>query len=415
METEVSVILITHNKYAENLLVLDTLEKQTYDFTKMEVILVDDSSTDQTISLQKYTAPFLFKYCRSTTNLGRAGAKNFGIKRAEGKIVIFLDGEVMVAPDFVANHLRHYHNGQEIAVSGNSGHCGIFTFLYPGFSEKQLRLLHSCIQNEPLTMERLARHLGLPGTQLHYFHQFYHQAARNQKLLPLLTNEDIVARRYKQLSFPIWPFFPKILRNCGNVLTGFHLAWIFFVTRNVSLRKSLFDELGPFNEEFKGWGLEDWELGYRLYKNGVTFIEDGDIISYHQEHPFSSKNRRADKMRNYAKFAVMYPEIEVCALTLNFLRKKSTYLEINRIIKDYYLLKDKFPAQFIHTENTFIKLTQQIPLLLSEGKPVARLLQHAGLEKEADEKKKLLVELEALRKTGRYSYYLGALHLLLNF
>ncbi len=412
METEVSVILITHNKYAENLLVLDTLEKQTYDSTKMEVILVDDSSTDQTISLQKYTAPFLFKYCRSTTNLGRAGAKNFGIKRAEGKIVIFLDGEVMVDPDFVANHLRHYHNGAEIAVSGNSGHCGIFSFLYPGFSETQLRLLHSCIQNEPLSMERLAGHLGLPDTQLWYFHKFYQRAKRNQKLLPLLTSEDLAARRFKQLSFPIWPFFPKIIRNCGNDLRGFHLAWIFFVTRNVSIRKNLLDAVGAFSEEFKGWGLEDWEMGYRLYKNGVKFIEDRDIISYHQEHPFSNKNRKVDKMRNYAMFTMMYPEIEVCALTLNFLRKKSTYLTINRIIKDYYLLKDKFPNQFTHTENTFIKLTQQIPLLLLQGKPVTRLMQHADLDQEAD-KKKLFGELATLRKTGKYRNYLNALYLLL--
>jgi glycosyltransferase involved in cell wall biosynthesis len=409
----VSIILISHNKYPLNLFTLYSLENQTYEQSKMEVILVDDNSTDQTAALKGYRAPFCFKYCRSSSNLGRAGAKNFGIKKAEGKIIIFLDAEVMVAPDFVANHLRHHSAEQGITVSGNLNHFRIFSVLYPGFSKKQARLLHSCIQDERILIKLLAQHPGLPSEHFLIFNKFWYYTRQNQKPVPLITKEDIATQRFKQLSFPSWHFFSPIIRRYGNDLTGFNLAWIFFITRNVSLRKSILDKIGLFNEDFKGWGSEDWELGYRLFKNGVKFIEDPDIISYHQEHPFSRKNRMDEKMLNYAKFIDMHPEIEVCALTLNFLKKRR-FLQINYIVEDYYQLKINFPNQFVHSQNAFIELTRQIPVLIAEGKPVTRLLQHTGMEKNPDKKKKLLEEIESLRRTGKYQHYLRAFDLLLS-
>ena len=196
------------------------------------------------------------------------------------------------------------------------------------------------------------------------------------------------------------------------IYPGFTCPGFFFITRNVSVRKRIFSAIGLFNEAFKGWGSEDWEFGYRLYKNGVKFIEDREIVSYHQEHPFSMSHRVSDKMRNYTKFMALHPEIEVCAVALNFLRKRR-FIQINRIIADYYRLNEELPKQFIYSQEVFIKLTQQIPLLLSEGKPVTRLWQHVGLEKEPC-RRKLLAELEALRKTGRYRHYLSAYDLLLS-
>ena len=74
-------------------------------------------------------------------------------------------------------------------------------------------------------------------------------------------------------------------------------------------------------------------------------------------------------------FMALHPEIEVCAVALNFLRKRR-FIQINRIIADYYRLNEQFSQQFIYSQEVFIKLTQQIPLLLSEGKPVTRLWQH---------------------------------------
>ena len=360
MNPEVSVILISHNKYPQNKFALYSLEKQTFDPAKMEVILVDDCSTDQTLSLRRYRAPFRFQYLRSETNLGRSGAKNLGVREAEGKIIIFLDGEVMVAPDFVAKHLRHYHTAEKIAVSGNASQYSTFSVLCPGFSKEQIKRLHSLAWHKPLLIERLSKRLWVPAEYIRDFGGFWQYARKNKRAIPLFTKEDLDDRLFKHLSFPAPYFSPQIMEKYGTRLTGFYLAWTFFITRNVSTKKSLLESVGPFNEEFKGWGSEDWELGFRLYKKGVRIIEDPEIVSYHQEHPFSQENRKEDQMLNYAKFTALHPEVEVCVVTLGILGKRD-FLENNDIIADYYDLNSKFPHKFTHSKSAFIKLTQQIP------------------------------------------------------
>jgi glycosyltransferase involved in cell wall biosynthesis len=409
---EVSIILISHNKFPQNKFALYSLEKQTFSPAKMEVILVDDCSTDQTVSLKHYTAPFRFKYLRSNTNLGRSGTKNLGVREAEGEIVIFLDGEVMVDPDFVANHWRHYHTAEKIAVSGNASQYSTFSVLCPGFSKEQIKRLHSLAWSKPFLIKRLSKRLWVSTERIMDFSEFWQYARKNKRPIPLFTKEDLDDRLFKQLSF-LAPYFPpQIMEKYGTHLTGFYLAWTFFITRNVSTRKSFLEEVGLFNEEFKGWGSEDWEMGFRLYKNSVKIIEDPEIVSYHQEHPFSKENRREDQMLNYAKFTTLHPEVEVCVVTLGILGKRG-FLENNEIVADYYHLNNDFPHKFTYSKNAFIKLTQQIPLLMGEGKQVARLWQQAGLENEPDKKKMLLNELSSLRKMGKYDHFVSALDLLL--
>jgi len=411
MDFDVSIILISYNKYPQNLFTLYSLQRQTYDPGKMEVILVDDNSTDQTVSLKSYNAPFQFKYLRSTQNLDRAGAKNLGVKEAKGKVVIFLDAEIMVSPDFVANHLRHYRSEEQVAVSGTSSHFCTFTVLYPDFTREQILHLHSFMRKDPLLLKIWAKRLGLPFDHLWDLKQFLHFAASNKKHIPLFSKEDIYAGQYTKLSYPL-PSFPQVYQKFDEELSGYHLAWTFFITRNVSVEKRFFEEVGLFNEKFKGWGYEDWEWGYRLYKKGVKFIEDKEIITYHQEHPFSVKNRRKEQMRNYATFVSLHPEIEVCALTLDLIKKRNL-LQVNEIIKDYYLLSSEFTNKFAFSRQIFIKLTQQIPLLLWEGKGVRKLVQQIGLDKEPGKIKKLLDELRSIRNTGKYRHLLSAFDLLM--
>lgn len=411
MNTDVSIILISYNKYPQNLFTLWSLQNQEFDLQKMEVILVDDCSEDKTENLQYYPFPFPFKYLRSGQKLDRAGAKNLGLQEARGKVIIFLDAEIMVGPGFVARHLRHYENGDEkIAVSGTVNHYCTFSVIHPNFSKSQLGHLLSFIREKPLLLNYLAKQLGtLPG-ELQDYNKFFEAVKKKRAIIPLLSKEDIYTQRYKQLSFPL-PSFPQVMEKFDDSLTGYHLAWTFFITRNVSVRKSLLDSAGPFNEKFRGWGYEDWELGYRLYKSGVKILEDREIFSYHQEHPFSTGDRTGEQMFNFFKLITLHPDIEVCALTLDLLRKKSL-LEINDIINDYYLLNNQFPKQYNHVKEAFFKLSKQIPLLLSHDIPVSKLMHWSGLEKEPGKKKKLFAELESLQKTGKFKCFVNAVEIL---
>ena len=60
-------------------------------------------------------------------------------------------------------------------------------------------------------------------------------------------------------------------------------------------------------------------MGYRLFKNGVPIIEEGNIYSYHQEHPYSKENRERDKFKNYVKLVEIHSEIEAATLILGIL------------------------------------------------------------------------------------------------
>lgn len=410
MKIDVSLILSSHNKFPQNLYTLYSLQRQTFDQTKMEVILVDDGSTDKTTALKDFTAPYHFKYLRSRENLDRAGAKNLGLKQAKGEIVIYLDGEVIVNPDFVERHLRHHSREERIVVCATSSHSCTFSVIHPEFTHEQLFYLHSIICDKAFVLQNLARLTGLSCTQLGDKETFLQFTAQNKKILPLLSREDIDAQRYQQLSFPL-PSFPLIYKNFDARLTGYHLAWTFFITRNVSLRKKLFESAGPFNEIFRGWGYEDWEMGFRLYKNGVKFIEDRDIYIYHQEHPFFPGDRRKEQMQNYTRFINLHPEIEVCTITLDLLEKRKL-LEVNAIINDYYLLGKDFPGRYSLVKDVFLKLTKQIPSLLFADKPVTRLLQQAGINTPVIINK-LSVELAQLRRTGKYRHFLSAFDLLI--
>jgi GT2 family glycosyltransferase len=54
-----------------------------------------------------------------------------------------------------------------------------------------------------------------------------------------------------------------------------------FVTGNVSLRRSDFQAVGGFDPVFRGYGLEDYELGWRLLAAGVKFVVDPSATAVH--------------------------------------------------------------------------------------------------------------------------------------
>ncbi|WP_339062217.1 glycosyltransferase [Tepidibacillus marianensis] len=289
MSIEVSVIMISHNKYPQNLFTLYSFENQTYDPKQFEVILVDDASTDQTATfLSRFDPPFAFKYVRSNQNVGRSRAKNIGIQHAAGIILIFLDVEMLVDPDFIEQHVLLHQGKENLVISSTNQQKLVYTVLDPKFNEKQIKQFYTIIKTKPKLLRKWKLSLSNHTKNIRFLLRYIKKL---KMPVPLLGKKEINSLFFRQLTYPD-PTFPAIIREYGPWLNGFHLPWIFCITRAVSFRKTLLDQVGYFHEEFAGWGSEDNELGYRLYKAGAIFYVAPQITTYHQEHPYVLTERK---------------------------------------------------------------------------------------------------------------------------
>jgi cellulose synthase/poly-beta-1,6-N-acetylglucosamine synthase-like glycosyltransferase len=98
--------------------VLDALVHQTADYREFEVVVVDDGSTDDTSDwLRGQTFPFQFHMIRQH-NTGPSGSRNSGIASATGRVLIFIDDDLIPTPKLIEEHLRSHAAEGEIAVIG---------------------------------------------------------------------------------------------------------------------------------------------------------------------------------------------------------------------------------------------------------------------------------------------------------
>lgn len=115
-EPDVSIIIPTYNRKESLLRTLDSLARQTYPADRYEVIVVDDGSTDGTRETTKGSFPFHLRYIRQC-NQGSAFARNTGARNARGRLLIFLDDDMTVEPDYVAGLVEeHYRHSRIIGM-----------------------------------------------------------------------------------------------------------------------------------------------------------------------------------------------------------------------------------------------------------------------------------------------------------
>ena len=113
-----SIVTPSYNSlvYLKN--TLSALEKQDIGFENFEVVVIDDGSTDGTTDfIKSYKGNLNLNSIINPKNLGRAKSRNIGITNSKNELIIFLDSDIEVKPDFVSLHLQHHING-EIACVG---------------------------------------------------------------------------------------------------------------------------------------------------------------------------------------------------------------------------------------------------------------------------------------------------------
>ncbi len=247
----ISVIITTYN-WAEALrLCLLSLYAQTD--KNFEIIIADDGSNAQNLALTQsatVNSPVLIHTVYHEDNGFRAGTiRNKAVAKSQGEYLIFIDGDCITRPDFIATHRQLAETGYFVA--GNR------VLLSQSFTQDLLTqsiLLH----------EKPARHfLGL------------RLQGKINRTLPFLKLPLGFLRKTQ----------PR--------------KWQKAMTCNLALWREDFLQVNGFDELFEGWGYEDSDLVIRLIHAGIKRKEGRFAVPV--LHCWHSHNDRSQHDANYAR------------------------------------------------------------------------------------------------------------------
>lgn len=187
------------------------------------VVVCDDGSPDHTAEVARsFEGRLPLVYAWQEDRGFRAGqARNLGIARAVGDVVIFVDDDVLVRPDFVRQHLEAH------APLAREGRHSVAI----GYRHRTEQLMGE-----------------VPSLEL------IHAAERDDRLV--------------ELEGPV---------------SAHPTPWVYVYSCNFSV--SLGGPELAFDDGFSGWGMEDTELGYRLWRAGYAIVEADRARVLHVEDP----------------------------------------------------------------------------------------------------------------------------------
>ena len=210
----VSLIITTYNRPDALLLVLRSIEGQIT--LPYEVIIADDGSTNETkevvTSFQEKSDIRVIHSWQEDSGFRAAKSRNKAIAKATGKYIILIDGDMILHPEFINDHINNTQSGYFVQGS---------------------RVL--------LTQDKTKQTLD------------------QQKINFSLLSNGLQNRKNAFHS----NILSKLFSNKRNYLRGIR-------TCNMAFYKQDCIDINGFNNEFEGWGREDSEFITRLLNSGIN-------------------------------------------------------------------------------------------------------------------------------------------------
>ena len=261
----ISVIITTYNREDALDAALRALAGQSDQ--NFEIVIADDGSGPGTARMLESWKPRLaipLKHVRHEHRGFRGGEiRNRGIRASDGALCIFLDGDCIPRPDFIATHRRLYEPGW--FVIGN-------------------RILLSRELTAAILAQALAPQMWKFGTLLR-----------------------------QRLGGGINRLLPAIHLPLGPLRKLQQASWRGAQTCNFAVARSDLDRVDGFDNSFVGWGYEDSDLAIRLMRAGVR-RKDGRFATgvFHLWHPWndraqvSANRKRLDETINSTRIAALH-------------------------------------------------------------------------------------------------------------
>lgn len=224
----ISVICSTYNRPDALSASLQGLLGQTD--KNFEIIVADDGSTDETrevvTEFQERSAIYIQHVWHKDLGFRLAAIRNLALKHSLGEYVLFLDGDCIPSPSWVANHRKLAEigwtvSGQRILTTQQFCQDILSNSEFVANLDWSISTLRGLCREKKINRWTPALNIGIHSLS------FWRKARPNN-----------------------W----KMIRGCN---------WGMW-------RKDLETAHG-FNEQIVGWGHEDADLAIRLMKNGVKF------------------------------------------------------------------------------------------------------------------------------------------------
>lgn len=324
----VSIIMPTYNKCKYLELTLTGFLMQTY--KNFEIIIIDDGSTDKTKQIvnsfmEKIKIVYVYQ-----NNQGRPVACNKALELATGDYLIFCDDDRIPYKKFIEEHLKILERKDKVVTVGNKKEIMSILRITEMYSPAYLLELYK--NNPHLSTKDCYRE----DLQLFSSHE-------------LENNFDTIVTRYARLE-PADNF--KIVYECYNEnLNNFEFGWILGTTANLGVSRKVLKE-ARFDIKYNGWGMEDTDFLYRIYKKGYRFVLAKEAINYHQYHHKDSDDRMT-LQSNMKYFDDKYNTLET-ALFVLLKKSKFSIIEINDI---YHAIR-RNPEDIL--AKTFVTIVHQI-------------------------------------------------------
>jgi serine acetyltransferase/GT2 family glycosyltransferase len=113
-----SVVIASYNRRALLERLLDQLAQQTLPASDFEAIVVDDGSAEpvrEALAGRKY--PYALRL-EAQANQGAAAARHRGVQQARGELLVIVDDDMQVGPDFLEQHARAHPAGSRRVAIG---------------------------------------------------------------------------------------------------------------------------------------------------------------------------------------------------------------------------------------------------------------------------------------------------------
>ena len=243
----VTVILPCYMGQQELALTFTGLSLQTYPHHLLEVIVVDDGS-DPPIKLPSELPFETSVVVQQRDGFGLARARNLGAEKAKDGILIFLDCDMIPEPQLVEAHARWHHVNEFALTLGFRNHAD--------FSDISTEdLINSNGPESSVTGRKVTTPQWI---------EFHMGRTKN------LTSDD---------------------SDLFRIATG----------GNLGVRKSFFESVGGFDGDFKQWGGEDIEFGFRAFNSGAVLIPERLAKAWHQGEgasPDANEEASLEQQRN---------------------------------------------------------------------------------------------------------------------